>query len=222
VADDPQLPAGIDSAPRELVSRRFFLYHVAFWGGGAVLLGPACSLLEGKKPPPSAAPPGGRRSFVTAHRSFTNEEWPVLLAACDRALPRDQDPGALDAGVPEYIDRMLLTPELAEMRGDFINGLQLLDGRSRAEHGKGFAEIPSEQQDALLKDFRTRPTDTPEGHFFELLMVFTLEGFLGDPSYGGNKDRVGWTLVGFDTSMPADYQPGQPMVHIHQREKAGG
>ena len=34
-------------------------------------------------------------------------------------------------------------------------------------------------------------------------MVLTLEGFLGDPSYGGNKDQVGWALVGFDTSEPA-------------------
>lgn len=187
-----------------------------------MLLGPACDLLEGKKPASARPPPGPARSFVTGHRSFSNAEWAVLLAACDRALPRDQDPGALDAGVPEYIDRMMQTPELYEMRGDLTNGLQLLDGRSRAEHGKGFAEIPAEQQDALLKAFRTQPTSSPEGHFFELLMVFVLEGFLGDPSYGGNKDRVGWQLVGFDTSMPANYQPGQPMVHLHHPGKSGG
>ena len=30
------------------------------------------------------------------------------------------------------------------------------------------------------------------------------------------------TLVGFDTSMPADYKPGQPMVHLHHPEKSGG
>jgi len=213
--------AELDPSPPDLVSRRFFIYHVAFWGGGAVLIGPACSLLEGKKKP-TAAPPGRARSFVSGHRSFSNEEWAVLLAACDRVLPRDEDPGALDAGVPEYIDRMMQTPELYEMRGDLTNGLQLIDGKSRAQYGKGFAEITAEQQDAMLKSFRTQPTTSPEGHFFELLVVFVLEGFLGDPSYGGNKERVGWTLVGFDTSMPADYKPGQPMVHLHHPEKSGG
>ena len=58
----------------------------------------------------------------------------MLLAACDRALPRDQDPGALDAGVPEYIDRMMQTPELAEperlMAGKYFRAADMThDGR---------------------------------------------------------------------------------------------
>ena len=34
--------------------------------------------------------------------------------------------------------------------------------------------------------------------FFELLRTHTLYGFLGNPSYGGNRDQVGWKLIGFD------------------------
>ncbi len=41
--------------------------------------------------------------------------------------------------------------------------------------------------------------------FFELLRTHTLYGFLGNPSYGGNRDRVGWKLIGFDNHMA--YQP---------------
>ena len=47
--------------------------------------------------------------------------------------------------------------------------------------------------------FRPRPrhaagtlAELPAGSFA------VVEGFLGDPSYGGNKGRVGWRLVGFD------------------------
>ena len=30
-----------------------------------------------------------------------------------------------------------------------------------------------------------------------MLTVLTMEGFLGDPSYGGNQGDIGWNLVGF-------------------------
>ena len=33
--------------------------------------------------------------------------------------------------------------------------------------------------------------------FFELVLGNTMEGFFADPIYGGNRDMVGWKLVGF-------------------------
>jgi hypothetical protein len=33
--------------------------------------------------------------------------------------------------------------------------------------------------------------------FFELLAFHTRQGFYSDPIYGGNKDRVGWEVIGF-------------------------
>ena len=34
--------------------------------------------------------------------------------------------------------------------------------------------------------------------FFPLLALHTRQGFYADPIYGGNKNRVGWDLIGFD------------------------
>jgi gluconate 2-dehydrogenase gamma chain len=34
--------------------------------------------------------------------------------------------------------------------------------------------------------------------FFPLLALHTRQGFYADPIYGGNKDQVGWKLIGFD------------------------
>ena len=34
--------------------------------------------------------------------------------------------------------------------------------------------------------------------FFPLLALHTRQGFYADPIYGGNKDRVGWKLIGFE------------------------
>ena len=44
-----------------------------------------------------------------------------------------------------------------------------------------------------------------QNDFFELLRTHTLYGFVGNPSYGGNRDRVGWKLIGFEDRMA--YQP---------------
>ena len=46
------------------------------------------------------------------------------------------------------------------------------------------------------------PPPSGEAHFYDTLLTFTLEGFLGDPVYGGNQHRVGWALVGFDPGPP--------------------
>ena len=34
--------------------------------------------------------------------------------------------------------------------------------------------------------------------FFPLLALHTRQGFYSDPIYGGNKNRVGWKLIGFE------------------------
>jgi hypothetical protein len=38
---------------------------------------------------------------------FTDDEFRILRAACDRLIPEDDTPGASSAGVPEYIDGLL-------------------------------------------------------------------------------------------------------------------
>lgn len=177
------------------LSRRVLLKHLTFTGTGVVLL-EGCS---DKKPAAAAPKDAGapKAALTSSHQVFTNEEWDTLRAACERIIPKDQDPGALDADVPEYIDRILTTPQLKKMRADFIPGLAALDRRSQRMFKAGFAAAKPEQQDELLKIFKDSPEKSGEARWYELLVVLTLEGFLGDPSYGGNKDHVGWKLVGF-------------------------
>ncbi|HZH03546.1 MAG TPA: gluconate 2-dehydrogenase subunit 3 family protein [Myxococcaceae bacterium] len=189
-------------------SRRVFIHRLTFLGGGVVLLGGACSKERDTPDRPAKDPLG-----VSRHQTFTNPEFAVLSAAVDRLLPRDEDPGALDADVPVYIDRVLTTPELAPVREGLIGGVNALDRRSRGLFQKGFAEASAAQRDELLTLFKDGDPRSGEAKFMELLTALTLEGFLGDPSYGGNKDRVGWALMGFETSEPP--QGYQGAKHLH-------
>jgi gluconate 2-dehydrogenase gamma chain len=175
------------------------VHRLTFLGGGVVLLGGCKRDSEPKKP---ARAQRRREGLVTSHQTFTNDEFAILSAACERVLPKDEDPGALDANVPQYVDRALGTKELQTLREQFVGGLAVLDRRAQGAHQQGFAELKGEQQDELIAALRDAAPGTGEAKFYELLVVLTLEGFLGDPSYGGNRDRVGWRLVGFQTSEP--------------------
>jgi gluconate 2-dehydrogenase gamma chain len=108
------------------------------------------------------------------------------------------------------------------LREKYVQGIEELDRRSRAQFDADFARLTAEQQDQILAKME-RPeqqTDVEEAQataafapvepamqqtsaeidldFFPLLALHTRQGFYADPIYGGNKDRVGWKLIGFD------------------------
>lgn len=193
------------------ISRRVFIQRLTFFGGGVVLIGAACKR-DSKNDSSGATKADASGEH---HLTFTAEEYALVAAACDRVVPRDEDPGALDADVPVYFDRMLQMPEMRKMRVEFLAGVAALDRRSKRMFNKSFAEATAAQQDDLLGIFKDSPRGSGEAHWFELLVVLTMEGFLGDPSYGGNKGRVGWALVGFETSEPPPRYEGSKHLHAH-------
>jgi len=50
----------------------------------------------------------------------------------------------------------------------------------------------------LISLEKTRSSSTDQGQaFFDLLLQTPIEGFFSDPIYGGNRDMIGWKLIGF-------------------------
>jgi gluconate 2-dehydrogenase gamma chain len=172
--------------------RRVFVRHLTFLGGGVVLL-------ESCKDEPKAKPPAPPPQALTvSHRSFTDPEWTTLLAVIDRVLPKDEDPGGVELGVPDYIDRMLQDPTMQQMKTNFPGGLAALDRRANRMFQKPFAAATAAQQDELLTLFKNSPEKSGEAKWYEMLIVLSMEGYLCDPSYGGNKGGAGWKVVGFE------------------------
>ena len=87
--------------------------------------------------------------------------------------------------------------------GRYRDGLRALNDYSRAAHGKIFAQLPAQEQDAVLHGLESGQIDLKLAQglstraFFELVLQNTMEGFFADPLYGGNKGMAGWKLVGF-------------------------
>jgi gluconate 2-dehydrogenase alpha chain len=122
----------------------------------------------------------------------------TLAAIVERLFPADDaGPGAIEIGVPEYIDRALAGAYQDQIE-QYRMGLAGVDAAARARYGEGFAGCAAADQDALLSDLERgalAELRAPQG-FFELLRAHTQEGLFADPAYGGNRDKLGWRVLG--------------------------
>jgi len=132
--------------------------------------------------------------------TFTAASFTALSAVCERILPRDQDPGAIDLGVPVYIDAMVAAPELASVRELLERNLPLLDLDAKMRTGKTFAESSLAAQDQILESWQHG--SERRRRFFDVALTWTLEGAFADPKYGGNAGGRGFDLIGFRPGPP--------------------
>jgi gluconate 2-dehydrogenase gamma chain len=145
-----------------------------------------------------AASCGGRRN---PYRFFSEEEAATVTAMCGQIIPADQDPGAAEAGVANFIDRQL-TGHYKKFQQDYRKGLAGVEESSRILFQKRFAELNAGQQLELLSALEktNAPGEIwktfPPKPFFEMVIAHTMQGFYGDPRHGGNRDAVSWKMLG--------------------------
>ncbi len=136
---------------------------------------------------------------------FTPEEAAEIEAITSRIIPTDDTPGAHEAGVVYFIDHVLVTFGVDDQK-TYHEGLPELHARvsEMFPSASKFSGLTAEQQDAVLhsfdenapatrRAFRARPGAQ---NFFETVRLHTIAGFLVDPDYGGNRDGVGWKVIG--------------------------
>ncbi len=107
-------------------------------------------------------------------------------------IPTTDTPGAREAGVVYFIDRALRT-FATDQQKPFADALETV-GAKRKElfpASADFASLSAGQQIDVIKAIEKTPA-------FEILRFSTVVGFLSNPEDGGNRDRVGWKLIGFD------------------------
>jgi gluconate 2-dehydrogenase gamma chain len=198
-----------------------------FKGMGAATL--AVAVLPGCDTRQAAATQGGgtdhRVQGTYEPQFFTADEWAFVNAASARLIPNDAlGPGAVEAGVPGYIDRQMGTPwatgALWYMQGPFNAdapatmgyqsqltpqqiyrlGIAAADGFVQKTQGKSFTQLTADKQDAALHAIESGQAvfdAVPAKLFFSMLLQNVREGFFADPVHGGNRGLAGWKLIGF-------------------------
>lgn len=201
----------------------------------ALTLVPVVAALPACKEAPKGASAGAspaQDSTPYQPAFFSAAEWAFVVAACDRLIPADDiGPGAVESGVPEFLDRHMQTPYASGaiwyMQGPFLEapsefgyqgrlalrdilkvGIAAMDAHCRrAFDGKGFAALTVEQQEQLLtqaQDGKLGLEEISDKVFFSNLLNEVKNGYFADPKYGGNKDMGAWKMIGYP-GMRADY-----------------
>jgi gluconate 2-dehydrogenase gamma chain len=112
-------------------------------------------------------------------------------AIAAQIIPTDDTPGAREAGAVFFIDAALGGFFKAH-RAEFRSGLDEFAAAVAREHpGRRFADLEHPQQIGFLKSAEKTP-------FFQGVRFLTILGLLASPSYGGNRDGIGWKLIGFE------------------------
>jgi gluconate 2-dehydrogenase gamma chain len=173
-----------------------------------------------------SAPAGNRKTEANYTPAFfTPAEWAFVNAACARLIPQDElGPGAVELGVPQYIDRQMGTSwadgGLWYMQGPFFEGaaefgyqsqltpkqqfrlgIKAIDDVCQQQFKKTFAALAPADQDSVLQQIEKgtlKSSELPLRTFFtSFLLKSVMEGFFGDPMYGGNKDMGGWKMIAY-------------------------
>ncbi|HEX5385223.1 MAG TPA: gluconate 2-dehydrogenase subunit 3 family protein [Gemmatimonadales bacterium] len=117
-----------------------------------------------------------------------------LDAFAAQIIPTDGLPGAREANVVEFIDRALGS-FADDQRPMFTQGLADLASRARTRSpgAQGFADLDDAAQIAVMRELESEKSE-----FFEAARAATIAGLLADPAYGGNANKIGWRLIGFE------------------------
>jgi gluconate 2-dehydrogenase gamma chain len=137
---------------------------------------------------------------------FTPAEASTIDALVAEIIPDEQgSPGARGAGVVEYIDHSL-AGYLHELQPLYRNGIRALSEYASARFGATLRFLDDRRREAVVEELDNLVAADPQdpqdpqdrlGEFFRLVREHTVQGYFGDPAYGGNRDAAGWALLGF-------------------------
>ena len=170
----------------EHLSRRQFLQSASSLSGVAYLrlTGPA---LIGIAQAASAA-----KSESAPYRVLGGAEAADFEAIAARIIPTTDTPGASEAGVIHFFDNAF-ADEMSDQLDAARAGLAEFNVafNNTVSSSDRFPDVDPDAQDAFL-----HTQDTSE--FFGLVRLMTIFGFFAMSRYGGNKNHVGWDLIGFE------------------------
>ncbi len=170
------------------MNRREVLQRTALVLGYTISAPLAAAVLNGCKAKPE---------LTYVPKFFKEDQARLLSALAETIIPKTDTPGAIEAGVPGFIDDLVGTVYNEEQQKNFVDGLTVFNEEAKKQLGSDFVDASAEEQLSFVKK--------------------TNNDILGG---GGKADSEGWwaatskskkpfflemkelTLTGFFTSEP--------------------
>ena len=142
---------------------------------------------------------------------FTPAQAVEVEAMAAQIIPTDASPGAREARVIHFIDRALTT-FAKNSQGAYTKGIDDLQAQTKQlfPTATTFSALTSPQQIQVLTAMEKTP-------FFTTVRTHTVIGFFASPVHGGNQDKIGWKLIGYDDSL--NFRP--PFGYYDAQDPAG-
>ena len=140
---------------------------------------------------------------IQAGRALSAERMALVTALADTILPRTDTPGAIDVGVPEFIDLLVAEWYPDDERRDLLAGLDALDARAGTQRGKAFADLDPAGRAAIVGavDGKDGPAGSAEGAYKRLKEAIVF-GYLTSKQIGPLLDRTPIIPGRFDGCIP--------------------
>lgn len=138
---------------------------------------------------------------------FTPAQRTLVSALSERVLPTTDTPGAVAAGVPDYIEHMLGDWAIDDERATIIDGLTAIDARSMADYQMPAAKASAAQQDILLKHAMNGEIAGGKP-FFNAFRQLVITGYY--------TSEVGITQERHYLPVPGDYDGAYPAAKINR------
>jgi len=159
-------------------------------------------------------------------RFFTQEEWPILVAVCDRIIPQSGD----RVPIENFVDEKMLEnqgdgyqnagePSMQEM---WRRGLRALNQEAQLRFGQALTDLPGGRQDDVLHMVQRGDVRAPEwaevsaeGFFKGRILHDVITYYYAHPKgwdemgFGGPASPRGYVRMGFDRHDPWDAVPAK-------------
>lgn len=188
----------VNPAPAGM-TRREALRRAALFLGAAL----APSVLSGAlQAATAAAAPGAKPRYLNP------AQFDLAGAIAERILPRTDTPGAIDVGVPAFIDLMYGKYLSAAEQKTFAAGLADFDQAAVAAHGRSFGQLAPAQQDAVLTQAAVA-AQKQEKTFLHQIKELTVVGYF-------TSEIVGREVLHYDP-VPGRFDGCVPISEVGNR-----
>lgn len=166
------------------MDRREALKRTALIMGGVISAPAIAGILKGCTAKPSI---NWKPAYLSADQAT------LISQVSEAIIPKTDTPGAIDVGVPEFIDLMLKDVYKEEDQKRFMEGLNAFEEGAEKEYGDPFIELDAEDQAAYVKKIHDEAIQAEKGENRPAKRPFILM----------TKEL---TLLGFFTSKPGATQ----------------
>ena len=151
------------------------------------------------------------KSGALPHEPFDPAAMLVLSALIDHLLPGDATknlPSASAAGVLDYLVAAATAPGMRQLRDEVLKLTRHLNLIAKKTYQGTFDAIDAASRESLIAAVASgadaRATFDP-ARALEATLRLSLEGYLGHPDHGGNRDASVWSALSI--AMPRERSP---------------